>query len=242
VGGTDWTVSPILQFLYGADRPQDILPFATSENVLARRELYRNRYLLALVPVDTARHKEDWWGSAGMAYNRRFWGYRLDTTPQQDAEFIAHMNALPNKALFRSSDNNCADFAAQMVNLYFPGAVLSNKVADFGFMTPKQVARSVAAYGEKHPESHFRVFEVPQVPGSVRRSRPVFGCAEAGLKIKRHVFILSIVQPEALIYLGIVYHHNGRWKIGQNAQLLTPSDLTHPPETALQPTEDIAHP
>jgi hypothetical protein len=93
-----------------------------------------------------------------------------------------------------------------------------DKIADFGLMTPKQVARSLTEYAGAHPELHLKVWEVAQVPGSLRRSRPVRGGAEAGLKTKRYLFTLMVIQPEVPVGLTVLYLWHGRWKVGQGAE------------------------
>ncbi|MCU1322386.1 MAG: hypothetical protein JWM43_2035 [Acidobacteriaceae bacterium] len=92
-------------------------------------------------------------------------------------------------------------------------------------MTPKQVARSVAAYGEKHPEAALRVVEIPQLPGSLRRSRPVRGTAEAGLKTKRYLATLMVIQPEVVVGCVVVYLKNGCWQMGEGAAVASPQDF-----------------
>ena len=225
IGEIDWVASPIMDFLYAVDRPEDILPYTTPESVWALRQAYRARYLEAIVP-DGAEHDkatDEWWETAGVAYNRRVWGYRLDTTPEQDQQFVETMNSRANHHLYHLKKTNCANFGADMVNLYFPGAVRGgDHVADFGLMTPKQVIRSTAAYGEAHPELHLQVIEIPQVPGLLRRSRPIRGSAEAGLKTKRYLFTLIAIQPEIPIGLTILYLDHGRWQAGKGAATVSP--------------------
>ena len=219
LGQLDWMVSPVLQFLYAGDTMDDVLPYATPELVWERRQAYRRRFLPDLVPDGTERGKlmEEWWESAGVAYNRRLWAYQINTTPEQDQRFIDTMNARPNHHLYHLKKNNCADFAAEMVNLFFPGIVRNDRIADFGLMTPKQVARSVATYGAAHPEAHLHVWEIPQVPGSLVRSRPVRGGAESALKTKRYLLTLAVIQPEVPITLFFLYLKHGRWKVGAGA-------------------------
>jgi hypothetical protein len=105
-----------------------------------------------------------------------------------------------------------------LVNLYFPGAVHHDRIADFGFMTPKQVVRSLSQYASTRPELGLKVWEIPQVAGSLRRSRPVRGGAEAGLKTKRYLFTLIAIQPEVPAGLTILYLWHGRWKVGAGAE------------------------
>ena len=229
IGQIDWIATPILQFLYAVDRLEDVPAYATAENVWALRQAWRQRSLEALVPDGTEHDKatDEWWETAGVAYNRRVWGYQLDTTLAQDAAFATAMNGGPNHHLYHLRRTNCANFAADLVNLYYPGTVQrGDHIADFGLMTPKQVARSVAAYGEVHPELHPRVVEIPQVPGNLRRSRPVRGAAEAALKTKRYLATLLVIQPEIPVGLAILYLAHGRWQVGRGAEVEGPLDFT----------------
>ena len=228
IGQIDWIASPIMQFLYATDRPQDVPEYVTPELAWSMRQSYREHYMRDIVPDGTEKDKatDEWWETAGVAYNRRLWGYQVDTTAEQDAAFMARMNADPNHHLYHLRKTNCANFAADMVNLYFPGTVKrGDYVADFGLMTPKQVARCVYAYGQGHPEAHVRVIEVPQVPGSLRRSRPVRGGAESGLKTKRYLFTLLAIQPEVPAVLAVLYLNHGRWKMDQNAERVGPANF-----------------
>ena len=123
-----------------------------------------------------------------------------------------------------------------MVNLYFPGTVKrGDHIADFGLMTPKQVARCLYTFGKSHPELHLKVIEIPQVPGSLRRSRPVRGAAESGLKIKRYLFTLIAIQPEIPVVLTALYLDHGRWQMNQHAEIVGP---THFLSTSAIASED----
>lgn len=235
IGEYDWMATPILQFLYAADRPEEIPSYVTADQVWEMRQSYRRRYLLDIVPDGKERNGEvsEWWETAGIAYNRRVWGYQIDTTVDQDMRFIAMMNAGPNRHLYHLRRTNCANFAADVVNFYFPGLVpRGDHIADFGLMTPKQVARCVAAYGERHPEAHLQVLEIPQIPGTLRRSRPVRGAAESGLKTKRYLAILIAIQPEIPIALAVLYLDHGHWQIGRGASVAAPDEFAHETPTA----------
>jgi hypothetical protein len=231
IGPYDWIATPILQFLYATDSPNQALPFATPESVAALRDTYRHRFLTASFPDSVAKDKPygEWWETAGMAYVRRFWGYQIATTPAQDERFVAAMNARPNTHIYGVTHANCADLSADLVNLYFPGTVKRDHIADFGIMSPKQVARSVYRYGRTHPEANLHILEIPQVPGSLRRSRPVRGGAEGFLKTKRYVATLSILQPELVVGMLAAYLDHGRWKIARPAQILSPETFEQPP-------------
>lgn len=247
LGPYDWMASPVSEFLYAVAPGEAVQSYVTPESAWAARQRYRREFLSSIVPDgqegDRTGHGgplEEWWESAGVTFNRRVWGYQIDTTPEQDERFVRTMNADANRHLYHLKKTNCADFAAQMVNLYFPGAVHNDRIGDFGLMTPKEVARCVAAYGELHPEAHLRVLEMPQLPGSLRRSRPVRGGAEAGLKTKRYLFTLAVIQPEVPTGLAVLYLWHGRWKIGRGAELQTPEQLMSAIEPATSSSADGA--
>ena len=230
IGRYDWLASPVLQFLYARNRAQDVPAYVTPEMVWQMREQYRKEYLRAVVPdgsegrffgdgrVAGAKDLEEWWESAGMAYNRRVWAYEVNTTPEQDQHLIDVMNADANRHLYHLNKTNCADFVANLVNIYYPGAVHKDSVGDFGLMTPKEVARSLTDYARAHPYLDLRVWDIPQIPGRLRRSRPVRGGVESALKTKRYLFTLLAIQPEVPVGLAVLYLCHGRWKIGEGAQ------------------------
>ncbi len=228
IGPYDWMATPVLQFLYAADTPDEIPSYVTRESAWEMRQSYRRRFLVSIVPDGTEKDSpvSEWSETVGAAYDRRIWGYRVDTTEEDDFRFIEWMNADRNRHLYRLKGTNCADFAAEAVNFYFPGAVPSpDRVADFGVMSPKQVARSMEAYGFRNPGAHLQVIEIPQVPGTLRRSRPVRGGAEGVLKTKRYLATLLVIQPELPLVLTCLYLQHGRWTIGRGAQIESPYDI-----------------
>jgi hypothetical protein len=64
-------------------------------------------------------------------------------------------------------------------------------------MTPKQTAKSLLHYAKRHPALELSSFEIPQVPGTVERSRPVRGVLEALVKSKKYILPLA---PLALLH------------------------------------------
>jgi Domain of unknown function (DUF4105) len=175
--------------------------YATPEVVWELWERYRQRYLRSIVPDGTqgveyvdgrfmgAGTLEEWWESAGMVCNRRIWAYQVTTTPAQDERLVEMMNTIKNRHPYHLKKTNCADFAAQLANLYFSRAVHHDRIADFVLMMPKQVVRSLSQYASTRPELGLKVWEIPQVPGSLRGSKPVRGGAEADVR-----------QAEQLLY------------------------------------------
>lgn len=237
IGQYDWLATPIMQFLYATSRADEVLPYATQEKVDVLRNQYRQRYLNQIFPDSAVALKsnEEWWESSGMAYTRSLWGYQIASTRAQDERVVAALNARVNRHIYDAFHTNCADFAAELLNLYVPNMVKRNRFADLGFMLPKQVARCVYSYGMKHPEAHLRVFEIPQLPGSIRRSHPVRGGAEAFVKTKRYIAPLSIIQPEIAATLLVIYLDRGRWKPARPVEIESPEVLqqSYEPLTAM---------
>ena len=227
IGKIDWIAAPVMDFLYGVEDAKDVPSYVTAAQVEALRQSYRRRALEAVLPDGTEREasNKDWWETVGIAYSRRMWGYQLATTREQDEALIARLNAGENRHRYHLHKVNCADFAADVVNFYYPGTVKENRFADLHLMTPKQVARSVSRYGHTHPEAELKVIEIPQVPGTLPRSKPLRGAADMLLKNPVYVTVLTAVQPEVVVALLAVYLEGGRWDIGRGYEVAEPEDF-----------------
>ena len=115
--------------------------------------------------------------------DRKIHGFQVDSSTEEDLHFIALFNDRRNVGHFNLLFHNCADFSRVVLDTYLPHAIHRNFIADVGLMTPKQVARSLVAYGKKYPELHMTAFVIPQVPGSIPRSHPVDGVTESLVRI-----------------------------------------------------------
>ena len=101
--------------------------------------------------------------------------------------------------------------------------------------TPKNLARELHTYGATHPDAKLTVYEIPQLPGTLRRSRPLRGAAETFVKTKRYVFTLLVLQPEVLLADWILYETRGKWTTGLDATTLPPGELPPPYVIAYSP-------
>ena len=128
-----------------------------------------------------------------------------------------------NVQRYNGAFRNCADFARTTINYLYPHAIRRNFIADFGLTTPKSVARGLSHYAAKHPDIEFRVFRVPQIPGSLPRSREVQGVTESLLK--RYGIPLVILSPVATGVVFVAYLGHGRFAMPRHAPLL---DLNPP--------------
>ena len=228
----DWMAFPLPVFLYGvADPANTELPFMTAAREMELRESYWRDHLAEYIPAVTDRHGRtgppaygDWDEGIGAAYDRRLLMYAFDTTPQQDAVTLRWLNDRPNRRRYTLTRHNCADFAADLLRIALPPATIHRNVpADFDMTTPKQLAREVDGYGRAHPELHLAVYEIPQLPGELRRSRPIRGAAESLLTTKRYLATLLLIQPEILLAAWIDYEKRGKWTLGQDAMAIDPA-------------------
>ena len=212
----DWIAIPIVPYLYAVDNTADIPTSVTKEQVAEIRDTYRKQHLEDLAPDDPktgAAPKGEWTQLVGSAYDRSIHGFQIDTTPEQDARFIAIFNDRKNVGHFNLLFHNCADFSKLVLNTYEPHAVHRNFIADVGITTPKQDARSWVGYGKKHPKLNPSAFTILQVPGTVSRSHPDDGVAESLIKSKKYVLPLTILAPEVTGGVVVAYLADGRMKL-----------------------------
>jgi len=232
---TDWMAVPATRFFYGVDNAADAPTFITAQQEAELREQYRRAHLTSVVPSRTNKYGDvlappygDWAESIGAAFDRRLLLYIIDTTPEQEARILDLLNDKPNVRRYTLGRANCADFASDLLNVVIPGALHRSFFVDFDITNPKSLARQLDTYGRKHPELNLHVYEVPQIPGTLRRSRPLRGSAETFVKTKRYAVTLAILQPEFMLPDWIVYQTKGRWTPGRDAQRLTPTEFPFP--------------
>ena len=134
-----------------------------------------------------------------------------------------------NKGHFNMFFHNCADFSRTVLDIYLPHAIHRSVVADLGMTTPKQVAKSLVKYGQKHPELEMSAFVIPQVPGSVARSHPVDGVAESLVKSKKYLLPMAVLSPELTGVVVVAYLSEGRMKLPKNATMFNVDDEENGP-------------
>ncbi len=222
IGGYDWIAIPIEPYLYAVEKPQDIPLFANARLEAALRDNYRRQNLEQLVPdgPDGATPPGDWYELIGSAYDRTLYGFELESTQAQDDAFIEHYNAAPNHVEYQVVTRNCADFVRDILNFYYPNSVSRNFISDLSVSTPKHVARSFAHYSAHHAELHFAAFVIPQIPGSVPRSRPVHGLIEAVVRAKKYELPLLAFHPFVAGGVAAAYAVGGRFNPAKDAQIL----------------------
>src|SRR4029077_6529372 len=174
--GRDWVAVTLLPYLYAVDNPGDVPLYADAKLVSFLRHQY-------LQKMDIS--GSDSYQVVGSAYDRITYGFRIETSPEQDDELIRWLNSETNRESYALLNRNCADFAKQIINFYYPHAVHRSIIADLGITTPKQAAKSLAHFSKHHPEGQQTTFTIPQVPG-LKRSKPVHGVIESLVLAKKY--------------------------------------------------------
>ena len=204
VGGYDWIAIPLIPYLYAVERPEDIPLFSDARMVSVLRDRYRRQHLREVAPdtTDGGTPGGNWYELVGSSYDRTIYGFEIETKPEQDAALIRAYNSSPNRSHFRTVSRNCADFAKDVINFYYPRALHRSVVADVGIATPKQMAQRLVRYSGHHPELRFSKLVIPQTPGSQPRSTAVHGVVESFFKSKKYIVPSAVVSP---IFAGCVF-------------------------------------
>jgi len=223
IDGYDWLAIPLVPYLYAVERVQDV-PSTTDASLEASlRDRYRREHLLAYAPDVVAGKKAgevpggEWTQLIGASYDRKIYGFQIQTTAEEDERFMDKFNDSRNVGHFNLLFHNCADFSKTLLNVYYPHSVHRNFFVDLGITTPKQVARSLTKYADHHPEMTFSTFMIPQVPGSIKRSHPIHGVMESVVKSKKYVVPLAVVTPEVTAGLVVAYLTDGRFNAPKDA-------------------------
>jgi hypothetical protein len=234
IAGYDWIAIPLLPYLYAVSKPEDIPLYADSKLAAFLRNEYRRKYLEDLAPDVPSGEipAGDWVQLVGSSYDRTSYGFRVETTPEQDDEFIHWMNSRPNAKSYNFVSRNCADFVREVMNFYYPKAVSRGILSDLDVATPKQTAKSLVKYSERHPDLEFSRFVIPQVPGSIKRSRPVRGLVESVFKAKKYVLPLAMFHPFVAGGVATVYIAGGRFNPVKDVLVFNPNGNLERPLSA----------
>jgi hypothetical protein len=206
IDGYDWLAMPPGPYLFAVESSDEIPQMSTIAEVNRLRAQYRTNH-----PGSFEHDPSDdgWVQLLGASYRRRIICIHLRTTRAQDGQLMRWLNSRPNQTHFNFFFSNCADFARQMLDVLFPGAVHRNLLFDFGMTTPKQLESSLHHYAKHHPDSGFEVYELPQAPGDVPRSGHLYGVTESFVKSKAYLLPVAVLDPfgiGAVAALGIADH------------------------------------
>ena len=117
IDGFDWLAMPLVPYLCAVEDVKDVP--ATADAVLEAqfRDAYRRRHLEAFAP-DVAKGKREgeapggeWTQLVGASYDRKIYGFQIQTTTEEDERFVALFNDRRNDSHFNLLFHNCADFS-----------------------------------------------------------------------------------------------------------------------------------
>ncbi len=239
ISGYDWVAIPLIAYLYAVERPEAVPLFADPKLVAFLRDQYRRDHLMSVAPdlPDGGVPKGNWYELVGASYDRTIYGFEIETNPQQDALLIAKLNSQPNSERYNFVKHNCADFVREVVNFYYPHALHRSIVGDLGVTTPKQIAKMLERYRVHHPELESSDFLVPQVPGTIARSKPVHGVLESVMAAKKYMLPLVILHPYIGGGLLVEYFGHRRFDPARNALVM---DANHQLDAPMTRDERLA--
>jgi hypothetical protein len=245
IDGYDWLAIPLVPYLYAVERVEDVPTSADAALVASLRDRYRRDHLELYAPDVATGEKAgqapngEWTQLIGASYDRRIYGFEIQTTPEEDLQFMNRYNDSRNVGHFNLLFHNCADFSRTLLNVYYPHSIHRNYFVDVGITTPKQVARSLTKYAAHHPELNFSTFMIPQVPGTIPRSHPVDGVVESVVKSKKYVLPLAVLTPEVTAGLVVAYLTDGRFKAPKDAavEIVPGEPVTDSPTPSASPDE-----
>ncbi|MBO0910829.1 MAG: hypothetical protein J2P13_03460 [Acidobacteria bacterium] len=224
VGENDWYAIPLIPYLYAVENAEDIPLYADEKLVAFLRRQYLNKIGIS---------DKEAYQLAGSAYDRTSYGFQIETTTEQDDALIRWFNAQTNHGSYQLLKRNCADFAKQIVNFYYPHAIHRSIVADLGVMTPKQAAKTLAQSGKRHPEMQLTTFIIPQVPG-LKRSKPVHGVFESLVLAKKYVTPVLMFHPLVVGGVEAAYWAGWRFDPSRKAMIFDPASGLERPLTTAQ--------
>jgi hypothetical protein len=233
VAGYDWIAIPLIPYLYAVEQQEDIPLFADKKLVAFLRDRYRRDHLEPLIPdlSDGGTPEGDWYELVGASYLRTIYAYQIETDPNLDAALIRKLNGHSNHDHFDIVTANCADFARGIIDFYHPHAVHRSLIGDLGVTTPKQAARTLSKYSRHHPELQPSNFIIPQVPGTLPRSKPVHGVLDCAVTAKKYMLPLLVLHPYVAGSLIAAYWGRGRFDPSKNALVLDANNQLYAPLT-----------
>jgi hypothetical protein len=236
ISGYDWLAIPLIPYLYAVEKPEDIPLYADAKLVAFLRDRYRRSHLEDIAPDVPSGEipRGDWVQLIGSSYDRTSYGFQIETTVAQDDALIEWFNSRPNRASYNAISRNCADFVREVVNFYYPGAVSRGFITDLEVTTPKHAAKSLVRFSEHHSDLELTRIVFPQVPGTIKRSRPIRGVLESVFRAKKYILPLAVFHPFIAGGVASAYFFGDRFNPAQNAMVF---DVGGEPETPLTASE-----
>ena len=232
IAGYDWFAVPLVPYLYAVELPEQVPLYADPKLVSFLRDQYRRKHFEEFVPdaPDGGAPEGPWYQLVGSSYDRTSYAFEIETSAEKDDELIGILNARRNVGMYKLLSSNCADFVKAIINFYYPRALHRGIINDFGVTTPKQIAKCLARFSKHHPQLQSTSFVIPQVPGTIKRSKPVRGGVESAFKAKKYMAPLLVWHPAVVACFAAAYFAGSRgFDPGRDALVFDPRrDLEAP--------------
>jgi len=240
IAGYDWFAIPLIPYLYSVQLPEQVPLYADPKLVSFLRDQYRRKYLASIIPGGANGEVPEgpWIQLVGSSYDRTSYAFEIETSAEKDDELIRTFNARPNHGIYKLLSNNCADFVRGIINFYYPGALHRGIIGDLGVTTPKQIAKCLVRFSKHHPQLQSSSFVIPQVPGTVKRSKPVRGVVESAFKAKKYMAPLLVWHPAIVgCFAAVYFTGSSGFDPGRHALVFDPRRDLEPPMNAGQRRE-----
>jgi hypothetical protein len=228
IAGYDWVAMPLIPYLYSVEDAAKVPDHVNHETVMRLRNHYHEQHMgsLGAHVFEGNIVRGGWTQLVGVAYERRIYAFRFDTTEAQDDAVMDMLNDRVNHSHFNLIYSNCADFARGVMNQYFPRTFRRQIFPDAGMTTPRQITYKLVKYAKKHPATDLEVFEIPQVPGYRRMSRPNKSVS-ASLVTTGYAVPLTIMNPYLAGAIFVDYLVRGRYPlIPKHPDVLGPEQMS----------------
>lgn len=242
IAGYDWVAMPLVPYLYSVEDISKAPEHVNRATVLRLRNRYHEAHMGLLGNDVFAGNivRGGWTQLVGVAFERRIYAFRFNTTEAQDDALIEKLNSHSNQSHFDLLYSNCADFARDVMNTYFPRTFRRTFFPDAGITTPRQITFKLVRYAKKHPELELSVFEIPQVPG-YRHLSHVNKSISASLVTTGYAVPLTILNPYVAGAIFMDYLVRGRYPlVPKRVDVLDPGDLSElsTAQPQVEPTAD----
>jgi hypothetical protein len=240
IAGHDWYAIPLMPYLYAVQLPEQVPLYADPKLVAFLRDRYRRKHLAGVIPDGANGEPPEgpWVQLVGSAYDRTSYAFQIETSAEKDDELIRRFNSDPNQGVYHLLSRNCADFVRGIINFYYPGSLHRGIIGDLGVTTPKQIAKCLVKFSKDHPQLQTASFVIPQVPGTVKRSKRVRGVVESAFKAKKYMAPLLLWHPAIVgCFAAAYFTGSSGFDPGRNALVFDPHRDLEPPMSAQQRRE-----
>ncbi len=240
IAGYDWFAIPLVPYLYAVEQPEQVPLYADPKLVSFLRDQYRRKHFQQFIPdgADGGVPEGPWVQLVGSSYDRTSYAFEIETSAEKDDELIRNLNARNNVGMYKLLSSNCADFVKGIINFYYPGALHRGIIGDFGVTTPKQIAKCLMRFTKHHAELESAHYVIPQVPGTMKRSKPVRGVVESAFKAKKYMAPLLVWHPAIVACFAAAYFSGSTgFDPGKHALVFDPRRDLEAPISAQQRRE-----